>query len=156
MGHNDYLNEFKFFNPWIIYTGLVTWVPEVRLHTKCVIRVIDFPFDTQCCEINFYSWAHTSAQLELLQFGNKNITNLTHLAYNTEWNTYKTCAFNTTIKTSQNLDWWVTSYVIHIKRESIYHVYTLLMPCGGKNILFFVIDLPYLFDRLLRRPRVPL
>ena len=69
--------------------------------------------------------------MKVLQFGNKNITNLTHLAYNTEWMIYETCALNTTIKTSQNLDWWVTSYVIHIKRESIYHIYTLLMPCGG-------------------------
>lgn len=39
MGKNDYLNEFKYFNPWILHSGLVTWVPEVRLHTKCVIKV---------------------------------------------------------------------------------------------------------------------
>ena len=106
MGKNDYLNEFKFFNPWILSTGLVTWIPEVRLHTKCVIRVFililllivfnynyfnflkkvkDFPFDTQCCEINFYSWAHSSSQLIVQQFDNKNVTNLTHLVSSTEW-----------------------------------------------------------------------
>ena len=39
MGKNDYLKEFKLFNPWIIHTGEVTWVPETRLHTKCVIKV---------------------------------------------------------------------------------------------------------------------
>ena len=42
VGINDYLNEFKLFNPWIFHSGLVTWVPEVRLHTKCVIKVFIF------------------------------------------------------------------------------------------------------------------
>ena len=39
MGHNHYLDEFQLFNPWIVHTGLVTWVPEVKLYTKCVIKV---------------------------------------------------------------------------------------------------------------------
>ncbi len=90
----------------------------------------DFPFDTQCCEINLYSWAHTAEQMLILQYGNKNITNLTHLAQNTEWFIYNTCAMNSTIRTSANLKWWVTRYAIQIKRESIYHFYTLLMPCA--------------------------
>ena len=122
MGKNDYINEFKLFNPWITSEGLVTWVPEIRLHTKCVIKVKDFPFDIQCCEINFYSWAHTASQMHILQFKNKNVTNITHLATNTEWIIYDTCAFNKTIVASENLEWSVTSYVLYIKRESIYHV----------------------------------
>jgi len=92
--------------------------------------VKDFPFDTQCCEINLYSWAHTAEQMLILQYGNKNITNLTHLAQNTEWFIYNTCAMNSTIRTSANLKWWVARYAIQIKRESIYHFYTLLMPCA--------------------------
>jgi nicotinic acetylcholine receptor, invertebrate len=64
------------------------------------------------------------------QTDNKNVTKLTHLAYNTEWQVYDTCAINKTIKTSVDLEWWVTSYVIEIKRESIYYFYTLIMPCG--------------------------
>lgn len=60
--------------------------------------------------------------MEILQYEKKNFTNITHLAYNTEWNIYSTCALNKTIKTSQDLEWWVTSYVVYIKRESIYHV----------------------------------
>jgi len=71
------LTKFKLFNPWVDYSGLVTWVPEVRIHTKCIIKVKDFPFDTQCCEINLYSWAHTAEQMVILQYGNKNVTNST-------------------------------------------------------------------------------
>jgi hypothetical protein len=26
VGKNDYLTEFKYFNPWISHTGSVTWV----------------------------------------------------------------------------------------------------------------------------------
>ena len=39
IGDNSYLNEFKLFNPWILSTVLVTWVPEVKIRTKCVIKV---------------------------------------------------------------------------------------------------------------------
>ena len=81
VGKNDYLTEFKYFNPWIMHTGAITWVPEVRLHTKCSIAIKDFPFDTQCCEISFYSWAHSVRQMSIKQFDDKNITNITHLRY---------------------------------------------------------------------------
>jgi len=49
-----------------------------------MIKVKDFPFDTQCCEVNFYSWAHTARQMKIQQFGSKNVTNTTHLSTNTE------------------------------------------------------------------------
>jgi hypothetical protein len=47
VGINDYLMEMKYFNPWISHTGVITWVPEMRLTTNCVIKVTYFPFDTQ-------------------------------------------------------------------------------------------------------------
>ena len=128
VGQNDYLNEFKLFNPWINHYGLVTWVPEIRLHTKCSIKVRDFPFDKQCCEISFYSWAHTAKQMTIKQFGDKHTTNISHASTNTEWKIYDTCASNITIRTGENLDWWVTTYAIYIKRNSLYHIYTLMMP----------------------------
>jgi hypothetical protein len=51
------------------------------MNTKCDIRVKDFPFDTQCCEINFYSWAHTAKQMSIKQVDNKNTTNTTYLRF---------------------------------------------------------------------------
>ena len=131
MAINDYLNEMKLFNAWISHTGLITWVPEIRINTKCVIKIADFPFDTQCCEINFYSWAHTVKQMLVRQFENKNVTNTTHLSYNTEWNVFATCALNKTIITSEDTYWWVASYVIYIKRNSSYHFFNLIMPWLG-------------------------
>jgi hypothetical protein len=118
---NEYLMEMKLFNPWISHTGMITWVPEIRIHTKCFIKIGDFPFDVQCCEINFYSWAHTVKQMTILQYGNKNVTNMTHLNNNTEWKILETCAINKTIVTTENFHWWVTSYVIRMKRHSIYY-----------------------------------
>lgn len=131
----------KYFNPWISHTGIITWVPEVRLHTRCLIKVADFPFDTQCCEINFYSWAHTIKQMKIQQYGNKNFTNITHLSYNTEWQVFHTCAMHKIIVTSEELHWWVTTYVIFIKRHTAYHIYTLLMPCFGKFLFDFYLKL---------------
>ena len=118
MGRNEYLTEFKYFNPWVSSNGQVTWVPEVRLYTRCFIKISDFPFDTQCCQISFYSWAHTAKQMKIQQFGNKNVTNTTHLSFNTEWDIYDTCASHRTIETSENLYWWVTNYVIRVNGSS--------------------------------------
>ena len=111
-----------------MHTGSITWVPEIKLHTKCGIIVKDFPFDTQCCEISFYSWAHSVRQMSIKQFENKNVTNITHLSANTEWTIFDTCASNNTIQTSVELDWSVVTYSIRFKRNSLYHVFTLIMP----------------------------
>ena len=81
VGINDYLTELKYFNPWIMHTGAITWVPEIRVHSKCNIIIKDFPFDEQCCEINFYSWAHTARQMSIMQVDNKRVTNTTHVKY---------------------------------------------------------------------------
>jgi hypothetical protein len=132
VGKNDYLTEFRFFNPWISYKGEITWVPEVKLFTRCIIKISDFPFDHQCCEISFYSWAHTAKQMSIMQYKDLNITNTTHMSFNTEFDVMDTCAKHEVIETSADLFWWVTSYVIYIKRHSLYQVYTLLIPCMGK------------------------
>ncbi len=102
--------------------------------------------------------------MSIQQYGNKNTTNITHLSYNTEWQIYDTCAVNKTIVTSEDLNWyecfylywlvymifflfkllsirWVTSYVVYIKRESIYHSYTLLMPCTVLSMLSILLFL---------------
>ena len=62
--------------------------------------------------------------MKIQQYGDKNVTNLTHLAYNTEWLISNTCAINKTINTGVDLEWWVTSYIVEIRRESIYYFYT--------------------------------
>jgi nicotinic acetylcholine receptor len=111
--------------------------------SKSLHKIRHFPFDTQCCEVNFYSWAHTISQMEIMQFKNKNTANLTHLQPNEEWTIVKTCAINKTI-TKRNT-WWMTSYVYHMKRSSGFYVYTIFMPCFGKftnlnqiNIISFI------------------
>jgi hypothetical protein len=70
------------------------------------------------------------------QYGNKTITNITHLNQNTEWQVYQTCALHKVIETNEGLFWWVTSYVIYIERHTVYHIYNLLLPCIGKYIDF--------------------
>lgn len=112
-------------------------------------KVKDFPFDTQCCEINFYSWAHSSAQLKVEQFENKSQINLTHLIDSTEWHIFDTCATTVLQKITDELDWWTTKYILHIERQSIYHFYTLLMPCGGKYFNYLTISTIIFRENLL-------
>ena len=61
-------------------------MPEVRLHTRCEIKVSDFPFDTQCCEISvkektflkfllIYVFYYFNAFLLVLQLGTHDETN---------------------------------------------------------------------------------
>ena len=51
-GKQNYLKEFNYINQWITNEGLVTWVPEVRLQTKCQTNIKDFLFD-KCVKIKF-------------------------------------------------------------------------------------------------------
>lgn len=71
------------------------------------------------------------------QYKNSNKVNITHLTHNSEWYITNTCALNTTITTSKDLDWWVVKHVVHMKRESIYFFYILVMPCTGKIFLIW-------------------
>ena len=54
---------------------------------------------------------------------------------------FDTCALHKIIVTSEELYWWVTSYVIYIKRQSAYHIYNLIMPCFGKYIVIVIYQL---------------
>ena len=44
-----------------------------------------------------YSWAHTAGQMKIKQNENKNVTNITHMAYNTEWIIKNTCGLTSFI-----------------------------------------------------------
>ena len=57
------------------------------------------------------------------------IFNIFFYSTNTEWRIYHTYASNHTEMTGENLEWWIVSYTVYIKRNSLYHIYTLLMPC---------------------------
>jgi len=63
------------------------------------------------------------------------IYTIKNLSQNTEWNIFDTCASNITIQTSVDLDWWVVTYAIRMKRNSLYHAFTLLMPSLILSIL---------------------
>ncbi len=52
-----------------------------------------------------------------------------HLANNTQWKVYHTCATNKIIRTSDDLDWWVNSYIVFMERETTYYMYNLILPC---------------------------
>ena len=60
--------------------------------------------------------------MKIQQYGNKNVTNITHLSSNSEWLVYHTSALSKIIETSEELLWWVNSYIIRIKRHTTYHV----------------------------------
>ncbi len=69
--------------------------------------------------------------MKIEQYANKNITNTTHLNSNTEWQILYTWASVKQIVTSDGLYWWVSNYVIKIKRKISYHIYNLILPCLG-------------------------
>jgi hypothetical protein len=56
---------------------------------------------------------------------------LSHLNSNSEWIVYKSTALSKQIVTSEDLFWWVTSYILEIKRVGTYHVFNLIMPTLG-------------------------
>lgn len=50
------------------HDGSVIWTPPVVYKTSCTINVLNFPYDTQSCNLTFGSWGYTKHQLELVRY----------------------------------------------------------------------------------------
>ena len=104
-----------------VYDSYIDIVIVIKKISNSNIYLLKFIYVIGC-EISFYSWAHTIKQMKVQLYGNKNVTNTTHLSSNSEWLVYNTTAYSKIIETSEELLWWVNTYVLRIKRHTTYHV----------------------------------
>lgn len=49
----------------IEHTGRVTWDPTGSFKSRCDVDVTWFPYDTQQCELHFYTWSYMETGVNL-------------------------------------------------------------------------------------------
>lgn len=47
------------------YNGTVTWVAPSLFRAFCPLDVLNWPFDTQICELKFGSWTYDGSKIDL-------------------------------------------------------------------------------------------
>ena len=52
-------------NAVIYFDGSVTYLPPGMFKSTCIIKIDDFPFDEQMCELKFGSWTYDEATISL-------------------------------------------------------------------------------------------
>ncbi|ELT97538.1 hypothetical protein CAPTEDRAFT_176086 [Capitella teleta] len=58
--------------PVVYSTGMVMWIPQLRLRNRCSMDLSNFPFDTQKCTLRFGSWTYDQSKLNLTAFNEYN------------------------------------------------------------------------------------
>ncbi|ELU01557.1 hypothetical protein CAPTEDRAFT_224098 [Capitella teleta] len=51
--------------PLIYSSGLVMWIPQISVQSRCPFDMTKFPFDTQKCELKFGSWTYPENKLNM-------------------------------------------------------------------------------------------
>ena len=62
---NGFLNTMK-THIKLYHNGRHTWNAPVILRIGCAIKVDEFPFDTQTCDVRFGSFTYTHNQVDLI------------------------------------------------------------------------------------------
>ena len=52
-------------NAVIYFDGSVTYLPPGMFKSTCIIKIDDFPFDEQVCELKFGSWTYDESAVTL-------------------------------------------------------------------------------------------
>ena len=55
----------------VLHTGTVTWVPMLKLETRCPLDTSFYPFDMQECEIWLNSWIYTMHDIVIVPWINR-------------------------------------------------------------------------------------
>ena len=128
---NDLAYEAK-FRVDIFYSGIVFWGPGFKVQTHCKVNLLNFPFDTQTCEIIFINWVYKGNAVNFTIIPNADPVELTNYQPNGEWELIKTEAKvdyyeyqeeQTTVILPQAI------FTLNLKRKPMYHIINVMLPC---------------------------
>ena len=59
------LRLFESFNAQVYSNGFIRWSIRAMLKTTCSMRLADFPWDTQICNVTMASWLYDSSKVTI-------------------------------------------------------------------------------------------
>ncbi|XP_067932983.1 acetylcholine receptor subunit alpha-type acr-16-like [Watersipora subatra] len=122
---------------YVAHTGDIYWPPVKRYKSSCNIDITYFPFDDQICYLKLGSWSYDGFQVNIW---NKMATmDMTHALKNSEFEvidskikrfiTYYDCC----IEPYPDI-----KVYIHIRRQTIQHIFNIVIPCITLSIICMV------------------
>ncbi|XP_031561605.1 neuronal acetylcholine receptor subunit alpha-3-like [Actinia tenebrosa] len=123
-------------------TGDITWLSPAILTTACSVDILNFPFDSQKCLLEFGSWTYNGLKIDIQLHQDK--VDLSDYKSNKEWHLEDAPAERIVIKYLCCPEPYPTlKFYLLIKRRAMFYIFNLIIPCGMITLLsFFSFILP--------------
>ncbi|XP_052099671.1 neuronal acetylcholine receptor subunit alpha-9-I-like isoform X2 [Mytilus californianus] len=130
----DYTDGYMEALAMVSYDGSVFWPPIVKLRSTCFIDITYYPFDDQICKMKMGSWAYDGFQVDV--FNSKKGIDLSNFVSNGEWELVG-------VKSVRNVITYTccpepfpdVTFMLHIRRRTLYYTYNVIIPCIMLSIL---------------------
>ncbi|KAF6033220.1 hypothetical protein EB796_008474 [Bugula neritina] len=122
---------------YLKYTGEIYWPPIKRYTSSCNIDITYFPFDDQICHLKLGSWAYDGDQVNV--WNPMNEMDMSQALKNSEFEVVdsKIRRFITYYRCCVEPFPDIKVY-IHIRRQTIQHVFNIVIPCITLSIICMV------------------
>ncbi|CAF3840395.1 unnamed protein product [Rotaria sordida] len=134
-------------------SGAIVWEPPMIYKSSCPINVQYFPFDEQVCSLKFGSWTHDGHQINLSHIVYNNIEMACsfddyriqgvffHNYYpNGEWEIIRAPAKRNQKSYTCCLEpYYDITYVLVLKRKTLFYRIHLIIPCVGISLLTLIV-----------------
>ena len=118
----------------VSYDGTVFWPPIVKLRSTCSIDITYYPFDDQICKMKMGSWAYDGFQVDV--FDSKKGVDLSNFVSNGEWELVGVKSVrNIIVYTCCPEPFVDVTFMLHIRRRTLYYTYNVLIPCIMLSVL---------------------
>ncbi|XP_061179319.1 neuronal acetylcholine receptor subunit alpha-7-like [Saccostrea echinata] len=126
----------KFYYVFVDYDGTIHWYPYMVFESICDIDISHYPFDKQTCNIIFKTWSYTRWEINLTVSAEK--VGFYEFVPNSVWEVTSTDATFNLLSSQTDV-----TFVINLRRKSLYYVLNLILPILLLNILnLFVFIIP--------------
>ncbi|CAG2236614.1 CHRNN [Mytilus edulis] len=130
----DYTDGYMEALAMVSHDGSVFWPPIVKLRSTCFIDITYYPFDDQICKMKMGSWAYDGFQVDV--FNSKKGIDLSNFVSNGEWELVG-------VKSVRNVITYTccpepfpdVTFMLHIRRRTLYYTYNVIIPCIMLSIL---------------------
>lgn len=125
---DDYKDGYMQALAMVQSDGTVFWPPIVKYRSTCNIDITYFPFDDQKCKLKLGSWAYDGFQVDV--FSRENPVDLSNFVSNGEWKLINVEAIRNVIIYPCCIEPFPdVTFIIHIRRRTLYYMYNVIIPC---------------------------
>ena len=115
--------------------GLATWIPADLIKATCSVNVYYFPYDTQECDLNLYTWGYSAKEVKLIPTSNS--VDISQLAEHGSWK-----VTNTSVRTVDDDFTSKIFFTFRLERKPQYVIVNVILPIMFLcllNVLVFIL-----------------